>query len=538
MQKTLLEVILVKRSSTKNRRYIYDALYGIIYLPDFIWKVIPCTELQHLREVRLCDINSLCLTGGANISRYEHAIGTCYLSYECIKNWPQRKPLSKEEQKQLLLAALLHDVVNPAFGHSVEHVVFKEGFRHENSFEILLFGRKEGLYKYKSVTLEPIYFGSYLELTSKVSEETLRGVAKIIRGEGKLGPLINGRMGMDLDNIDNVFRLAYHIGIVNSGKVPLSLAKSLWVEEGSLVVKEEAVPLVKEWYNVRRKLYSFLLLNPEEFSGKCMLREAIELAKKKDKYAFNWYDTDFELLKKLYGMPLVRQEVRNYLFSLKDEFAEEFKNHVLSERLLMIFEKNGHKLSNKAYIKTTKNGWKVYDGTKIYFVKHRERELRVYKLLERGIEIQKIVRRLMKGELYGCIGIFSSPNVTKSEIFTDTNKRRELEDELSKHIRDKYAHSRFKFAIIALHPIIDLGKTQRQVKFKTDRGRILRIGKHSRRLLIGVFFTNPNLNIYKINPISSVMKKIREDVRRYISKYLGGAELKEVELHAEAWQDE
>jgi hypothetical protein len=443
--------------------------------------------------------------------------------------------LSKKEQEQLLLAALLHDVVNPAFGHSVEHVVSKEGFKHESSFEILLFGRRTEPYKYRSATLEPIYFGSYLELASKINEETLRDVAKIIGGEGRLGSLINGTM--DLDNIDNVFRLAYHIGIVNSGKVPLSLARSLWVEGGSLVIKEKAVPFVEEWYNVRRKLYSFLLLNPEEFSGKCMLRAAIELAKEKNKHAFNWYDTDFDLLRKLYEMPLVRQEVKNYLFSFKDEFIDELKNCVISERLRMIFKQSGYGLSNKAYMETTENGWKIYDQAKIYFVRHRERELRVYKILERGVEIARIVRRLMKGELYGCIGIFSSPNITESEIFTDTNKRRELEDELSKQIRDKYTRSRFKSAIIALHPIIDDGKTQRQVKFRTDRGRILSIGKSSRRLLIGVFFTNPNLNMYEINPASSVMKKIRKDVRMYMSEYLGDAELKEVELYAEAWQD-
>jgi len=289
------------------------------------------------------------LTGGANISRYEHAIGTCHLANECIKNWPQRNPVSEEEQQQLLLAALLHDIVNPAFGHSVEHVVHKEGFRHENSFEDLVFGRKTTKpYQYRSAKLEPIYFGLHMELASKISQENLRAIGRIINGEGKLGPLINGTM--DLDNIDNVFRLAYHIGVAKSGRVPLNLARSLWVKNNSLIIEEKAISYIEEWYNVRKKLYSFLLLNPEEFSGKCMLREAIELAIKKHKHSFNWYDTDFSLLTNLYKMhPLIRQEVKSFLFLFDNEFVDELDNCRLSERLHEIFRENGYALSDKAY---------------------------------------------------------------------------------------------------------------------------------------------------------------------------------------------
>ena len=82
--------------SKKEERYIYDALYGAINLPDFIWDIISCPELQRLREVRLCNINSLCLTGGANINRYEHAIGTCYLAKVCLDNWPPLNPITKD----------------------------------------------------------------------------------------------------------------------------------------------------------------------------------------------------------------------------------------------------------------------------------------------------------------------------------------------------------------------------------------------------------------------------------------------------------
>ena len=50
-----------------------------------------------------------------------------------------------------------------------------------------------------------------------------------ITGKGTLGKLLSGTM--DLDNIDNVCRLAYHMGIFNNKTLPIELAKSIWIED-------------------------------------------------------------------------------------------------------------------------------------------------------------------------------------------------------------------------------------------------------------------------------------------------------------------
>jgi hypothetical protein len=434
----------------KNKRYIYDPLYGVIYLPDFIGDIIPSPELQRLREVRLCNINSLCLPGGANINRYEHAIGTCHLAQECLNFWPLLNPISEKEQKDFLLAALLHDITSAAFGHSIEYIESKEGFEHEMAFEYVLLGEKERSYRYKSVTLEPIFFGMHRELPSKISEKDIKIIGEIIAGKGRLGPLINSVM--DLDNIDNVFRLGYHIGLVKSGETPLKLARLLYVKKDKLIVRKEAIPLIKEWYGVRKKLYSLLLLNPEEFSGKCMLTETIELAKIKGPMPFNWYDVDYELLEKL------------------------------------------SKISSESYI---------------------------------------ISSRLMKGNLYGCIGIFSTSKTDKYEIFSNSNKRRDLENKLNKIIRSKLG-SQFKSAMVAFHPIIDINKTERRVTIITDEDNVIQIGNSSHQLLIGVFFKNVDLNMYKILDLpDDIVYKIRQEISIYLSNVVEDQNIREVELYGE-----
>ncbi len=451
------------KNRTRKKRYIFDPLYGIIRfeedIDNFIWKVITSPELQRLREVRLCNINSLYLTGGANINRFEHALGTLYLAYECINSWPPFNPITKKEQILLLLAALLHDIASAPFGHSIEYIESREGFSHEGGFEYIIFGEKGETYRYKSATLEPIFFGMPQNLLYKLindvklTEEDVKTIGKFIRGEGRFGPLINGTM--DLDNIDNVFRLAYHIGIVKSGKVPLELARSLWIENGKLTIHEDALPLVEEWCKVRKKLYSLLLLNPEEFAAKCMLTEAVEIAKAEKKISLNWYDTDYELLKKL----------------------------------MMV-----------------------------------------------SSETREIISRLMIGELYGCIGIFSSTRIDKYSILSEMCSRRKLEKELTEKIRSKFnKFSRFRHAIIVFHPILDVNKTERRVRLRTNRGKVVNIGKSSKRLLIGVFFKNRNLNIYELDKIryEDVLEQIRREVYKYLSGILEDKYLREVELYDE-----
>ena len=535
------------KMKSKEKRYIYDALYGAIYLPDFIWDIISCPELQRLREVRLCNINSLCLTGGANINRYEHAIGTCYLAKICLENWPPLNPITKEEEIHLLLAALLHDVVSGAFGHSIEYI---EGFKHEEDFIYAVTGEKGSEYEYMTVSTEPIFFGMPRELVPRLEslkkrykvEIDIKKIGEIIAGRGRFGPLLNNIM--DLDNIDNIFRLAYHIGLVKSGEIPIKLAKSLYIRDKKLIIKREAIPLIEEWYNVRKKLYLFLLLNPEEFSAKCMLTEAIELAKIKEKRPFRWFYVDFELLENLSRFPPAEIFIRKFILpNMKSILSIDFKNEldklIISENLKSILEQYNITLTSSAIVEKIKDGWKIKDRGKEYLIKEKKGELAIYKIVKRGEDISTIISRLMKGELYGCIGIFSTSRTEKASIFFDFSKKRELEDELSGIIREKCGSilSKLKNAMISIHPIIDVNKTERQVIIDIDDGENIKVGKSSKRLLIGVFFRNKDLNIYDLYSLnekhSEKLKRVKEEVYKYLVEILDDRNLKRLELYSE-----
>lgn len=393
-------------------RYVYDTLYGPITFPEYVWDAALCPEFQRLREIRMCNINSLCLTGGSNISRYEHCLGVAHLALECLASWPLRP--SVEETKLIVLAALLHDVGSSAFGHSVQYVISSQGFEHESFYDIVTGQAKAGEFAYRRALADPIYFGSPRRLHRLHKESALRSISDMVEGRGEFGPLISGTI--DLDNIDNVFRLAYHVGLTRDGTAALRLARSLSINNGVLVVAAGAEDALREWYDVRRRLYDFLLLNPDEFSAKCMLEEALEFTAANDPECFRWNDVDFELLEKL------------------------------------------SKSSD---------------------------------------ETRQIISRLAVGDLYGCAGIYSSPDLELYDRLQDPAYRQQIESALAVAIRET-APGPFRKAIPALHVIKDVNKTQRTITIPCADGTQISVGVPLRRILVGVFFKNVRLSMAKL----------------------------------------
>src|ERR1035438_554488 len=175
----------------RNDRYIFDALYCVLQYPEYVWATALSTECQRLREVRMCNINSLCLTGGANINRYEHCLGVAHLALECIGRWPLRP--ADDEARLVVLAALLHDIGTTAFGHSVQYVLDRSGFQHQ-SFRDIVLAHRDGDssgFTYQHTIAEPIYFGLPRQLHRILSRKDVDIINDIVDGRGTYGPLIS-----------------------------------------------------------------------------------------------------------------------------------------------------------------------------------------------------------------------------------------------------------------------------------------------------------------------------------------------------------
>lgn len=268
----------------------WDPLYGRLEMTPFECNLIALPEVQRLRYVRMCNINSLLVSGASEISRFEHTLGVMHLT----KSWIVAHGIPESEGRDLIAAAALHDMQTGPFGHSMQYVLEDNTTPDDFVHEDIAHGRRSA---YHQNTLASSSFSGRPFSAHALLGKQMESVAAIIRGEGQYGPLISGTM--DLDNIDNVVRLAFHVGVATDADrtIPLHLAQVLNTSGGELVLPVNAIESVTRWQAIRTRLYSLLLNDWAEFSAKGMLTKAIEIAIKHDIIGTDsWLMTDAAFL--------------------------------------------------------------------------------------------------------------------------------------------------------------------------------------------------------------------------------------------------
>lgn len=275
---------------------MWDPLYGRIDLTKFEGQLLSLPEVQRLRYVRMCNINSLFITGASEVSRFEHTVGVLYLA----RLWATENQLSTSERSDLTAAAVLHDVFTGPFGHSFQYVL-EDLHDNDNAFfhEDVALGATKNYYMRLTTAAQfaGVRFGAMDLLQERWSE-----VSAIIDGSAPLGPLVAGTM--DLDNLDNVVRLAYHAGLATREDVAaverVSRGINISKHSGCLRVLPTILEDIIQWQNVRQRLYEFLLLDWGEFAAKAMLTRAVERGIEDGILGANsWSYTDSEFLDQL-----------------------------------------------------------------------------------------------------------------------------------------------------------------------------------------------------------------------------------------------
>lgn len=287
-------------ASSSRRQTFVDALYGLVDLDDDLLSLVRTPTLQRLRHVRLSNIDSIDMPSIANLSRLEHVIGVAHLAGEV--GFRSRMP--NYDFLVLRSAALLHDWAITSFGHLVEEALqyVGTGFNHEerlreiltgtNSDEIggvdlqILVGRESGLRGWARKVVGPAR-----------ADELLRDIMETIGGRGRWGRIISG--DIDLDNIDNVWRMAYHLGLDIDRGVPVRIAHALVrvSQSGEPIFRTDAEPDIEAWRDARRQVYDHLMLAEHDFVGKVMMLSAAVGAYEAGEFTQDdWSRVDHELI--------------------------------------------------------------------------------------------------------------------------------------------------------------------------------------------------------------------------------------------------
>jgi len=299
---------------------VFDPLYGEICLSSPVAELVLCPALQRLREIRLSNIDSVRMPGIANVSRHEHVVGAAYLATQA--GFFSR--LSRRDAVVFEAAALLHDVGIAPFGHLVEEALQYKSvkFNHEKKFATLL--EQGGAKELGGVELQ-LYAGHESGIRAWAdrafgndSDECLGAILASIAGQSPFGGVVGG--GLDVDNLDNLTRIAFHMGLEVDRTLPLRIAASMLESKGAgpPVFSASGVEAAREWLDLRWRVYSRLMLAREDFAGKAMLIfatvNAFELGELGPE-EYVWTLTDREIVERLLRSAdgAVVQAIRSWL---------------------------------------------------------------------------------------------------------------------------------------------------------------------------------------------------------------------------------
>jgi len=276
------------------RNRFFDPIYGPVPIDSDSMSLLLSPEMQRLRYIRMCNINSLLISGASEPSRFEHIVGV----YHLVNIWADSHNLHSGRRATLCAAAILHDLQTGPFGHSMEYILddnkIEGNFKHED----IKSGRLNSYFQ--RLTHGAAFSGAKFQ-AAEILGEIWGDVVEAIRGEGYIGPLISAEI--DMDNIDNVVRLASHVGVTTQPEariVALGLARNIDLNDRGLSVDAEGISLIQRWQTIRESLYKLLLWDWADFSAKAMLTRVMEDAVSLGKLsADSWILTDDGLISSL-----------------------------------------------------------------------------------------------------------------------------------------------------------------------------------------------------------------------------------------------
>lgn len=262
---------------TTWRHHFIDPLHGRICLDDDLLALVRTPVIQRLRHVRLSNIDSIDIPAIAHLSRFEHVLGTVHLAGEVgFKN-----RLTSLDFLILRGSALIHDWAITSFGHLVEEALQYVGTRFDHEHRLSEIIANEALDEIGGVGLQILagretgLRGWARKVAGMDEERLLAEIMEHIRGCGRMGRVIAG--DIDLDNIDNIFRMGFHMGLPVERDRPLRLARAMVGiadPHGEPVFRVDAEMDILAWREMRRAVYQNLMLAERDFVGKLMILSA------------------------------------------------------------------------------------------------------------------------------------------------------------------------------------------------------------------------------------------------------------------------
>nr|QNO53227.1 hypothetical protein HNLOENAD_00027 [Methanosarcinales archaeon ANME-1 ERB6] len=225
----------------KNRfmqKVIKDPIHGYIEIDDLAIAIIDTVEMQRLRRIRQLGFSYL-VYPGANHTRFEHSLGV----YHLICLLLDRLEVAKEEEQELIVASLIHDIGHGPYSHVTEPVIKKiTGKSHEDIEDIIFKQEVEVEAKVEVESAKTI-----VEVLDELSLDKQRiagyikgeRMAEYVEGERDLSKVLNGEI--DVDKMDYLVRDSYYTGVAYGVVDNIRIIQGLDFVNGKVVITEKGI---------------------------------------------------------------------------------------------------------------------------------------------------------------------------------------------------------------------------------------------------------------------------------------------------------
>ena len=257
-----------KENSNNKKKIINDPIYGFIAIPDdFIFDVIEHPYLQRLRRISQLGLSHLVYPGAIH-SRFQHVLGAMHLMTQAVSVLKRKgHEISKEEERGVLLAILLHDIGHGPFSHALE-------------FDIVNSVNHEDISAFFIRRLEK-EFGSDLHIALSIFQNN--------HSKPFLHQLVSSQL--DMDRLDYLNRDSFYSGVSEGIIGSDRLIEMLQVHEGNLVIEEKGIYSIEKFIVARRLMYWQVYLHKTVVSAEYMLIYTLRRAKRLVKEGIKVFST-------------------------------------------------------------------------------------------------------------------------------------------------------------------------------------------------------------------------------------------------------
>jgi hypothetical protein len=271
----------------KKQILFNDPIYGFITVPDpLILQIINHPYFLRLQRIRQLGLTSLVYSGALH-TRFQHAMGAMHLTMKAVQALRSKEvEITKEEERGVLIAILLHDIGHGPFSHALEDSIVHD-ISHED-ISVLFLEKLNKEFKGKLSTALKIFSDTYKKKF--------------------LHQLVSSQL--DMDRLDYLNRDSFYTGVSEGVISSDRIIKMLNVKKDRLVVEAKGMYSIENFIIARRLMYWQVYLHKTVLSAEFLLVKILQRAKEIASSKFQVSSS--KLQEELFCTPALREFLYNH----------------------------------------------------------------------------------------------------------------------------------------------------------------------------------------------------------------------------------